>query len=141
MSRFREAGLEFVGMSSVGPSIAIITEKDRAAVEGIVRDLGLSITVETMVDNKGLKSPIPVEKIDRSWTVTRNHHSTFLFFSFLDLSSPCTDASTITMIVARVKARMIRMIRPMCSLIQGTDPSRYPAPVTATDQHRAERTL
>ncbi len=55
MSRLREAGFEFVGMSSVGPSIAIITEKDRAAVEGIVRGLGLSITVETMIDNEGLK--------------------------------------------------------------------------------------
>ena len=55
MSRLREAGLEFVGMSSVGPSIAIITEKDRSVVEGIVSGLGLSIAVETMVDNEGLK--------------------------------------------------------------------------------------
>ncbi len=55
MSRLREAGLEFVGMSSVGPSIAIITGKDRAFVEEIVSGIGLSIAVETMVDNDGLK--------------------------------------------------------------------------------------
>jgi len=54
MSRLREAGLEFVGMSSVGPSISIITEKDRAFVEKIVRDIGLSIAIETKVDNNGL---------------------------------------------------------------------------------------
>jgi beta-ribofuranosylaminobenzene 5'-phosphate synthase len=55
MSHLREAGLEFVGMSSVGPSIAIITEKDRSVVEGLVKGLGLSITVETKIDNEGLK--------------------------------------------------------------------------------------
>jgi len=54
MSQLREAGLEFVGMSSVGPSIAIITEKDRAFVEEIVKKIGLSITVESKIDNKGL---------------------------------------------------------------------------------------
>ena len=54
MSQLREAGLEFVGMSSVGPSIAIITEKDRAFVEGIVKKIGLSITVESKIDNEGL---------------------------------------------------------------------------------------
>jgi beta-ribofuranosylaminobenzene 5'-phosphate synthase len=55
MSRLREAGLEFVGMSSVGPSIAIITGKERSFVEGVIRDLGLSIAVETRIDNEGLK--------------------------------------------------------------------------------------
>ena len=55
MSRLREAGLEFVGMSSVGPSIAIITGRDRDYVAGVVRGLGLSIAVETMIDNDGLK--------------------------------------------------------------------------------------
>ncbi|MDD1708166.1 MAG: GHMP kinase [Methanoregulaceae archaeon] len=55
MSQLREAGLEFVGMSSVGPSIAIITEKDREFVEKVVRALDLSITVETKIDNEGLK--------------------------------------------------------------------------------------
>ncbi len=54
MSQLREAGLEFVCMSSVGPSIAIITEKDRAFVEEIVKKIGLSITVESKIDNKGL---------------------------------------------------------------------------------------
>jgi beta-ribofuranosylaminobenzene 5'-phosphate synthase len=55
MSRLREAGLEFVGMSSVGPSIAIITEKDRLYVEKVISELGLSIAVETAIDNEGLK--------------------------------------------------------------------------------------
>jgi beta-RFAP synthase len=55
MSQLREAGMEFVGMSSVGPSIAIITEKDREFVEKVVRALDLSITVETKIDNEGLK--------------------------------------------------------------------------------------
>ena len=54
MSRLREAGLEFVGMSSVGPSISIITAKDRSYVEQVVTDLGLTIAVETKVDNDGL---------------------------------------------------------------------------------------
>jgi beta-ribofuranosylaminobenzene 5'-phosphate synthase len=55
MSRLREAGLVFVGMSSVGPSIAIITGKERSFVEKVIRGLGLSIAVETGVDNEGLK--------------------------------------------------------------------------------------
>ena len=54
MSRLREAGLEFVGMSSVGPSIAIITGKDRSFVEKVASGLGLTIAVETGVDNEGL---------------------------------------------------------------------------------------
>ena len=41
-------------MSSVGPSISIITDKDRDYVEKVVRELGLSIAVETKVDNEGL---------------------------------------------------------------------------------------
>jgi len=55
MSRLRESGLEFVGMSSVGPSIVIITEKPGSEVEDIVRALGLSIAVTSAVDNEGLK--------------------------------------------------------------------------------------
>jgi beta-ribofuranosylaminobenzene 5'-phosphate synthase len=55
MNQLREGGLEFVGMSSVGPSIAIITGKDRSFVEGIVSGLGLAIAVETKIDNEGLK--------------------------------------------------------------------------------------
>jgi len=55
MSRLREAGFEFVGMSSVGPSIAIITGKDRDEVEKVIGDLGLKVAIVTSVDNEGLK--------------------------------------------------------------------------------------
>jgi beta-ribofuranosylaminobenzene 5'-phosphate synthase len=55
LNQLREGGLEFVGMSSVGPSIAIITGKDRSFVESIVSGLGLAIAVETKIDNEGLK--------------------------------------------------------------------------------------
>jgi predicted sugar kinase len=55
MNQLREAGLELVGMSSVGPSIAIITEKDHAFVEGIVKKMGFTIGVESKVDNEGIK--------------------------------------------------------------------------------------
>ena len=41
-------------MSSVGPSISIITGKERDYVEGVVHDLGLRIAVETKIDNDGL---------------------------------------------------------------------------------------
>jgi len=54
MSRLRDAKLEFVGMSSVGPAIAIVTGLDRKAVEKILKPLGLKIAVETKVDNRGL---------------------------------------------------------------------------------------
>jgi len=54
MSRLREAGFEFVGMSSVGPSVAIITEKKKPEVEKIMKELGFTIAVVTAVDNKGL---------------------------------------------------------------------------------------
>ncbi|VVB72825.1 Beta-ribofuranosylaminobenzene 5'-phosphate synthase [uncultured archaeon] len=55
MSLLREAGLEFVGMSSVGPSIAIVTDKSREEVERVIESLGLEIAIETKVDNEGLK--------------------------------------------------------------------------------------
>ena len=55
MSRLREAGLEFVGMSSVGPSIAIVTDHSREAVAKLIEPLGLEIAIETKVDNEGLK--------------------------------------------------------------------------------------
>lgn len=55
MSRLREAGLEFVGMSSVGPSIAIITGKDLSSVDAILKPMGLEVAISTMVDNEGLK--------------------------------------------------------------------------------------
>jgi len=54
MSQMYEGGLEFVGMSSVGPSIAIITEKTRASVEKILEGVGVEIAIETRIDNKGL---------------------------------------------------------------------------------------
>jgi len=54
MSMLREAGLEFVGMSSVGPSIAVVTSLDRKALEEILRPKGLEIAIGTKVDNKGL---------------------------------------------------------------------------------------
>lgn len=55
MSGLREAGLEYVGMSSVGPSIAVVTEKSREEVEAIAGGLGLTVTLATTVDNEGVK--------------------------------------------------------------------------------------
>jgi beta-ribofuranosylaminobenzene 5'-phosphate synthase len=55
MSKLRDAHLEFVGMSSVGPSIAVITALDRTALEKILNPLALTIAIETKVDNEGLK--------------------------------------------------------------------------------------
>jgi len=55
MNLLRAAKLEFVGMSSVGPSIAIITEKDQNALEGILKPIGLSVAIVTKVDNQGLQ--------------------------------------------------------------------------------------
>ncbi|HOX35187.1 MAG TPA: GHMP kinase [Methanoregulaceae archaeon] len=54
MSMLREAGLEFVGMSSVGPSIAVVTEKNHAEMENLLRPLGLTIAFTTAVDNTGM---------------------------------------------------------------------------------------
>jgi len=55
MSQLREAKLEFVGMSSVGPSIAVVTALDKKAMEKILIPLGLNIAIATKVDNEGLK--------------------------------------------------------------------------------------
>ncbi|HUS76118.1 MAG TPA: hypothetical protein VMY43_08940 [Methanothrix sp.] len=55
MSLLRESGLEFVAMSSVGPSIAIVTDRSREEVAGLIKPLGLEIAIETKVDNEGLK--------------------------------------------------------------------------------------
>jgi shikimate kinase len=55
MSLLRESGLEFVGMSSVGPSIAIVTDRTREEVASLIEPLGLKIAIETRVDNTGLK--------------------------------------------------------------------------------------
>ena len=41
-------------MSSVGPTIAVITDKDRKAVEKTISPLDLSIAVETKIDNRGM---------------------------------------------------------------------------------------
>ena len=54
MSRLRDANLEFVGMSSVGPAIAIVTGLDERSIKKILKPLGLSIAVTTKVDNHGL---------------------------------------------------------------------------------------
>jgi beta-ribofuranosylaminobenzene 5'-phosphate synthase len=55
MSKLRDANLEFVGMSSVGPSIAVVTGLNQEALEKIIKPLGLTIAIVTMVDNEGLK--------------------------------------------------------------------------------------
>ena len=55
MSMLREAGLEFVGMSSVGPSIAIVTDKGHNEIRKILKPIGLEIAISTKVDNAGLK--------------------------------------------------------------------------------------
>jgi predicted sugar kinase len=54
MNLLREAKLEFVGMSSVGPSIAVVTKKDRKAIEKLLQPMGLCVAITTKVDNKGL---------------------------------------------------------------------------------------
>ncbi len=54
MSRLRDAGFEFVGMSSVGPSIAVITTRTREDVEAVIAPLGLEIAIETTTDNTGV---------------------------------------------------------------------------------------
>jgi beta-ribofuranosylaminobenzene 5'-phosphate synthase len=54
MNLMREAGLEFVGMSSVGPSIAVVTKQDRTALEKLIQPMGLSVAISTRVDNTGL---------------------------------------------------------------------------------------
>ena len=55
MHSLRQAGLEFVGMSSVGPSIVIVTEKEKDAVISIIEPLGLTLKIETAVDNQGIR--------------------------------------------------------------------------------------
>ena len=54
MSQLRDAGFEFVGMSSVGPAIAIITNRSEDFVESALRTIGLKIAIRTKVDNIGL---------------------------------------------------------------------------------------
>lgn len=55
MSHLREAGFEFVAMSSVGPTIAVVTESSREDVEEVLKPLGIEIALETKVDNEGIK--------------------------------------------------------------------------------------
>jgi beta-ribofuranosylaminobenzene 5'-phosphate synthase len=55
MNLLREAKPEFVGMSSVGPSIAIVTDRDRKSIEKILKPIGLSIAIMTKIDNTGLQ--------------------------------------------------------------------------------------
>jgi beta-RFAP synthase len=54
MNLLREKKLEFVGMSSVGPSIAVVTALDEKAMKKLLAPLGLSIAIATKADNKGL---------------------------------------------------------------------------------------
>jgi len=54
MSQLREAGFEFVGMSSVGPAIAVITKRPEKDVEDVLHRVGLKIAIRTKVDNTGL---------------------------------------------------------------------------------------
>ena len=55
MHSLRQAGLEFVGMSSVGPSIVIVTDKEKGEMEAIVEPLGLKVKIATAVDNEGIR--------------------------------------------------------------------------------------
>ncbi len=54
MHKLRKAGLEFIGMSSVGPSIAVITDMSRDTLTSILTPLQLQIAVSTKVNNSGL---------------------------------------------------------------------------------------
>jgi len=54
MNLLREKNLEFVGMSSVGPSIAVVSALDRNAMKKLVEPLGLKIAIATKADNTGL---------------------------------------------------------------------------------------
>ncbi|HVP94063.1 MAG TPA: GHMP kinase [Methanoregulaceae archaeon] len=55
MSQLREAGFEFVGMSSVGPAIAVITERSEEDLAAILKPMGLIIAIRTKIDNRGLQ--------------------------------------------------------------------------------------
>lgn len=54
MHKLRKEGLEFVGMSSVGPSIAVITSKKEEELAKILHPLNLEIAVSTKVNNTGV---------------------------------------------------------------------------------------
>ncbi|HJJ30533.1 MAG TPA: GHMP kinase [Methanocorpusculum sp.] len=55
MNALRQAGLEFVAMSSVGPSICVVTEKSEEEIKPILDVIGLEISVITKVDNTGIR--------------------------------------------------------------------------------------
>jgi beta-ribofuranosylaminobenzene 5'-phosphate synthase len=55
MSQIRDAGFEFAGMSSVGPSIAIVTERSVEETEAFLRSIGLEMAIATRVDNRGIQ--------------------------------------------------------------------------------------
>lgn len=55
MNALRQAGLEFVAMSSVGPSICVVTEKTESEMQLILDPLGLEISVSTKADNIGIR--------------------------------------------------------------------------------------
>jgi predicted sugar kinase len=55
MSQLRESGLEFVGMSSVGPSIAVVTDRSAEDMAELIEPMGLEIAIATKVDNQGLR--------------------------------------------------------------------------------------
>ena len=54
MNLLREKNLEFVGMSSVGPSIAVVTDVDPRTMEKLLKPMGLTIAFISKVDNRGL---------------------------------------------------------------------------------------
>ncbi len=54
MNLLRERKLEFVGMSSVGPSIAVVTPLDKTAMKKLLDPIGLTIAIVTKADNRGL---------------------------------------------------------------------------------------
>jgi beta-ribofuranosylaminobenzene 5'-phosphate synthase len=55
MSQIRDAGFEFAGMSSVGPSIAIVTERSVEETEAFLLSIGLEMAIATRVDNRGIQ--------------------------------------------------------------------------------------
>jgi predicted sugar kinase len=55
MNALRQAGLEFVAMSSVGPSICVVTDKTEQEMKSILDVIGLEISVSTKVDNTGIR--------------------------------------------------------------------------------------
>lgn len=61
MSKIRDAGFEFVGMSSVGPSLAIVTERSVEETGEFLRSIGLEMAITTRVDNRGIQITCPPE--------------------------------------------------------------------------------